>query len=118
MEFYSEPITVKFAVQPLLEKKPGLPAEFMWRGKSYTIIRLLKEWHDYRKRGKSQKFYAEKRGNAPQIRSRKRGSWGVGRDYYQVLTDSGEIFDIYFDRRPTRTQKGEWVLSRKVRTVD
>ncbi|MBU7012599.1 MAG: hypothetical protein HXS46_18105 [Theionarchaea archaeon] len=118
MEFYSEPIIVKFAVQPLLEKKPGLPAEFIWRGKSYTIIRLLKEWHDYRKRGKIREFYTEKRGNAPRIRSGKRGSWGVGRDYYRVLTGSEEIFDIYYDRRPTRKQKGEWVLLRKVRTID
>lgn len=75
MEFYSEPITVKFPVEPLLEKKPGLPAEFIWRGKPYKIITLLKEWH----------------------------------------TDSGSVFDIYYDRSPTgQKKKGEWVLLKKV----
>ncbi|KYK37609.1 MAG: hypothetical protein AYK19_06955 [Theionarchaea archaeon DG-70-1] len=66
MEFYSEPITVQFTVKPLLEKKPGLPAAFTWRGKSYKITKLLKEWHDYRKRGKMEEFYSKKRGNAPE----------------------------------------------------
>lgn len=114
MEFYSEPITVEFAAEPLLEKKPGLPAAFTWRGKSYAIVKLLKEWHDYRKREKIQEFYSKKRGNAPEMKSGKRGSWGVGRDYYRVLTDSGEIFDIYYDRKPVRQKKGEWVLLRRI----
>lgn len=115
MEFYSEPITVKFPVEPLLEKKPGLPAEFIWRGKPYKIITLLKEWHDYTKRGKIGKSYSQERGNAPRMKSRKKGSWGVGRDYYRVLTDSGSVFDIYYDRSPTgQKKKGEWVLLKKV----
>ncbi len=110
MDFYSEPITVKFAEEPLLEKKPGLPAEFIWRGKSYKITGLLKEWHDYRKRGRIEEFYGKRRGNAPEMKSDKRGSWGVGRDYYRVFTDSGEIFDIYYDREPSGQKKGEWIL--------
>lgn len=111
MEFYSEPITVEFTAEPLLEKKPGLPAAFTWRGKPYKITKLLKEWHDYRERGKMKEFLSKK---GPEMKSGKRGSWGVGRDYYRVLTDSGEIFDIYYDRRPVKQKKGEWVLLKKV----
>ena len=114
MEFYSEPITVAFSTKPLLEKKQGLPHAFIWRGKVYTIVNLIKEWHDYKKRGKMEEFYSEKRGNAPEMKSSTRGSWGVGRDYYRVLTDSGDIFDIYYDRRPLgQRKKGEWVLLKK-----
>ncbi len=43
-----------------------------------------------------------------------KGSWGVGRDYYRVQTDSGEIFDIYYDRKPKGQKKGEWILLRKI----
>lgn len=117
MEFHSEPITVEFSAEPLLEKRPGLPAAFAWRGKWYKITRLVKEWHDYRKRGNMEEFYRRKRGNAPDLKSSSRGSWGVGRDYYRVVTDSGEIFDIYYDRKPFKQKKGEWVLLKKVGSV-
>jgi hypothetical protein len=114
MEFYSEPITVKFSVEPLQEKKPGLPVAFTWRGKPYTIMALLKEWHGYRRRGTMKDFYDQKRGNAPEIVSGRKGSWGVGRDYYRVVVDSGEVFDIYYDRKPKgQKKKGEWTLYRK-----
>jgi hypothetical protein len=115
MKFYSEPITVKFSIKPLLEKKPGVPAAFTWRGRSYTVLALLKEWHDYRTRGRMLDFYDQKRGNAPEIVSGGKGSWGVGRDYYRVVVDSGEVFDIYYDRKPKgKTKKGEWTLYRRV----
>ena len=114
MEFYSEPITVEFCTDPLLEKKPGLPKTFTWRGKTYKITKLLKEWHDYRKREEIQHFHNTKRGNTPETKLSRRGSWGVGRDYYRVLTDSNEIFDIYYDRKPLREKKGEWVLLKRV----
>jgi len=44
--------------------------------------------------------------------AQKRGSWGVGKDYYRVVTDSGRIFDIYFDRAPkgVDNRKGAWFL--------
>jgi hypothetical protein len=46
----------------------------------------------------------------------RRGSWGVGRDYYRVLTDSGRIFDIYYDRAPKDAgrRKGAWFLYREL----
>ncbi len=114
MELYSEPISVKFRDEPLVEKKPGAPDAFIWRGKTYTIISVEREWHNYEIRGKMEKFYGQRRGNAPEMGPRKRGSWGIGKDYYQVKTDSGEIFVIYYDRQPAKSNKGQWVLLQKV----
>ena len=111
--FYSEPITVKFRKEPLLEKKTGPPDTFFWRGKSYTVVLVEKEWHNYDSRGRIKKFYSQRRGNAPEMNPRK-GSWGVGRDYYRVKTDTGEVFVIYYDRQPEKTKKGQWILLKKV----
>ena len=115
MEFYAEEIDVRFDWEPVLEKRPGLPAAFSWRGKEYLIVELLKEWHDYRQRGKSAAFYQKERGSFRAKSAQRRGSWGVGRDFYRVRTDSGEIFDIYYDRTPKGSEKiGQWVLFRKL----
>jgi hypothetical protein len=114
-EFYSEEIEVQFAEGPLLEKRPGLPAAFIWRGREYHVVELHQEWHDYRKRGRSRAFYEKERGAYWVKASRRRGSWGTGRDYYRVLTDTGEVFDIYYDRKPLRQKrKGQWILWRRV----
>ncbi len=113
MEFYSDPITVKFEKEPLIEKKTGAPHAFTWREKTYVIVAVEGEWHDYLPRGKSEEFYYQKRGDAPVMNPKKRGSWGVGTDYYRVRTDSGETFIIYYNRQPKGQKKGEWVLIRR-----
>ena len=115
MEFYAEEIDVRFDQEPALEKRPGLPAAFCWRGTEYVIVDLLKEWHDYRQRGKSAAFYEKERGSYRAKSAQRKGTWGVGRDFYQVRTDSGEIFEIYYDRAPTGRQRiGQWVLYRRM----
>jgi hypothetical protein len=45
-----------------------------------------------------------------------RGSWGVGRDYFHVRVESGQVFDIYYDRAPkgSAARKGAWFLYRRV----
>jgi hypothetical protein len=114
-EFYSEEIEVQFAEEPVLEKRPGLPTGFIWRGRAYRIVELRKEWHNYHKRGRSRAFYEKERGAYWVKASQRRGSWGAGRDYYRVLTDTGQVFDIYYDRKPLRQKrKGQWILWRKV----
>jgi hypothetical protein len=115
MEFYSDEIQVRFEREPTLEKKPGLPAAFIWRGREYVIVELMREWHDYRQRGKTKAFYERERGSYPAKSSQRRGSWGVGRDFYRVGTDSGEVFDIYYDRAPKgRVAEGPWILYRRL----
>ncbi len=52
VRFISEAVEVHFDRPPLLEKKPGCPDAFTWRGSTYRIVALLSEWHDYQRRGR------------------------------------------------------------------
>jgi hypothetical protein len=100
---------------PSLEKKPGVPDSFIWDGRTYRVVELLREWHDYRKRGKTAAFYVKEQGSFRAKKAEGRGSWGVGRDYYRVRTDAGEVFDIYYDRSPASGgRKGGWFLLRQL----
>lgn len=44
--------------------------------------------------------------------AKKRGSWGVGQDYYRIRVNTNQIFDIYFDRAPKDVdhRKGAWFI--------
>lgn len=110
--FIGERIEALFDRPPLREKRPGCPDKFVWRGRTYGVIEVLSESHDYRRRG----------GMAHNMRpehlrsAAKRGSWGVGRDLFRVRTDCEErIFELYYDRSPRLGgRKGGWVLVREV----
>ncbi len=110
--FYSEPIEALFDEPPMLEKKPGCPNDFSWRDRTYHVVETLREWHDYMPRGATRDRAEREHGRFwVQAAQQRRGSWGVGRDYYRVRTDSGELFDIYYDRKGG---KGGWYLWRSV----
>ena len=96
----------------MLEKKPGCPNRFVWRGDTYQILEILSEWHDYGRRGRMEH---NMRADHALVAAR-RGSWGVGRDYYRVRTDTGQVFDIYYDRAPKTAsdRKGAWFLYREM----
>ncbi len=114
--FIGQPIEVQFDDPPVLEKKPGCPDAFIWQERTYRIVELLSEWHDYRRRGRmSRNMRPEHAAVAAQ-----RGSWGVGQDYFRVRADSGQIFDIYFDRAPKDVdrRKGAWFLDKEMQAVD
>ncbi|MBI4770764.1 MAG: hypothetical protein HY784_10250 [Chloroflexi bacterium] len=106
--FIGEPIEALFDRPPALEKKPGCPDGFIWRGEIYRVAEMLAEWHDYRRRGRMA------RNMQPQHTAvaEHRGSWGVGRDYYRVRTAGDQVFDLYFDRAPQDAdrRKGGWFL--------
>ena len=109
--FIGEPIEVQFEQAPLLEKVPHCPDRFVWHGETFRVVEQLREWHDYRRRG------SMARNMAPQhlATARRRGSWGVGRDYFRVRTDVGRVFDLYYDRSPSGgDRKGGWFLYREV----
>lgn len=116
LRFIDEPIEVHFDQPPMLEKKPGCPSEFVWGGETYRVVEMLSEWHDYRRKGR---MAINMRPDHAATAGR-RGSWGVGRDYYRVRTDSGRIFDLYYDRAPknARDRKGGWVLFREMAVPD
>lgn len=110
--FISEPITAEFDEPPLLEKKPGCPDRFVWDDTRFAIVEMLAEWHDYERRGRM----AQNMQPAHVRRARQSGSWGVGRDFYRVRTDSGRVFEIYYTRAPKDADRrgGSWVLYREL----
>lgn len=112
LRFLGEPIQVHFEQPPTLEKKPGCPDTFIWRERSYQIVEKLMEWHDYRRRGRmAVNMRPEHAAHAAQ-----RGSWGVGRDYFRVRVETGQIFDLYYDRAPKDVdrRKGGWFIFREL----
>jgi hypothetical protein len=110
--FIGQEIEVSFDEPPLLEKKPGCPNRFIWQETTFEIVRLLDEWHDYRRRGRM----AQNMSPAHLSVAEQRGSWGVGRDYYRVLTAGGRVFELYYDRAPKDAdrRKGAWFLFREL----
>ncbi len=111
--FIAEPIQVHFDRPPTLEKKPGCPDAFTWRGEVYQIVEKLSEWHDYTRRGRMARNMQPQHAEV----ASHRGSWGVGLDYYRVRTDTGRIFDIYYDRAPKDAdrRKGQWFLNQELK---
>jgi Domain of unknown function (DUF6504) len=117
LRFINEPIEAFFERAPLLEKKPGAPAGFIWRGERYLILEVLSEWHDYERRGRMSRNMQPKHASAAE----RRGSWGVGQDYYRVRAQDERrqeerLFDIYYDRAPKDVdrRKGAWFLDREM----
>jgi hypothetical protein len=112
IQFISEPIQVFFNQAPLLEKKPGPPSRFIWRGVEFSVTEVLSEWHEYQRRGRMARNMQSRHASHAELR----GSWGVGQDYYRVRTQDDRIFDLYFDRAPKDVdrRKGAWFLFREM----
>ncbi|RPI32643.1 MAG: hypothetical protein EHM70_08415 [Chloroflexota bacterium] len=108
IRFISEPVEVRFDKPPMIEKKPGPPDEFIWRGTTYRIVEILSEWIDYQRRGRM----ARNMMPTHAATASRRGSWGVGLFYFRVRTSSNQVFDLYYDRSPKNVdnRKGNWFL--------
>jgi hypothetical protein len=116
INFIQEAIEVQFDQAPLLEKKPGCPDGFYWRGERFRVIEKLSEWHDYQRRGRMARNMRPEHAS----RASSRGSWGVGQDYFRVETETGRIFDLYYDRAPAGVdhRKGAWFLEKELSWVE
>jgi hypothetical protein len=97
-------------------KRPHCPRAFEWRGTMHTISSCLREWKDYARRGKMSHNMRPSHLEAAE----KRGSRGVGRYYFRVLTDEGRSFDLYYDRAPRDTADGagSWYLLQELERAD
>lgn len=100
-EFISQPIVpvaATFNTARMSIGEPGLPGEFIWHDKTYTVKKVLNTW----------------RKTSPCTHGS--GEMYVRRHYYKILTGSGDRMTLYFDRQPRR---GEalgprwWLLSRE-----
>lgn len=107
-QFVCEEIKVEFDKEFVLEKKPPCPISFIWREQNLIVEELISSWFDYERKGKK----AKNMRNTHLARARVKGSWGVGRIYYKVRCEFGEIVVIYYDRSPNNVcdRKGKWIL--------
>ena len=106
--FISEPISVKFNKKPTFSKTPSCPSSFTWRGKRFIINRCLSEWKDFSRRGRMAQNMQPQHAETAE----KRGSWGVGKFFFDVQTKDGRLFRLYYDRSPKNAfnHSGTWIL--------
>lgn len=114
-DFYAEPIDVQFIQPPLLRKRPHCPDSFTWREKNFMIVKVIEEWVDYSRRGRT-RHNMRPRNLSKAIR---RGSWGVGRFYFRVQTAGNRYFDLYYDRAPKDAgdRMGHWYIWRELMPI-
>jgi hypothetical protein len=90
-EFFSEEIEVK------RDEKTKNPVSFIWRGIEYKVKEIIAFWPDF---------------SQPKTGARKKQWWQrKHRNYYRILTEQDEVFEIYFDRGSKREV---WILNTKL----
>ncbi|MEJ2658209.1 MAG: DUF6504 family protein [Desulfobacterales bacterium] len=73
--------------------EPGLPREFVWRGRTIKIAAVLRTW---RETGKC-------RHGSPELY--------VRRHWFEIATTADSTMKIYFDRQPREKRKNDrWWL--------
>ena len=110
--YIGQEISVEFNEAPLLSKKPPCPDRFLWNGDAFEIVELLGEWRDYGRRGRM----ASNMQPEHAARAAEHGSWGVGRTFFQVKVENGQMFELYYDRAPKDAddRHGSWFLRREL----
>lgn len=87
------PVGAAFDVSRMAAGEPGLPREFVWRGRTIKIAAVLRTW---RETGKC-------RHGSPERYFRKH--------WFEVATISNSTMKIYFDRQPRNGPKrNRWWL--------
>lgn len=114
LRFIGERIQVQFDQAPTFLKKPGCPDRFVWDGETYRIVETLSERKDYGRRGRMVRNMSPIHA----VMATRRGSWEVGRFYFRVRADTGQVFELYYDRAPNNgdDRKGAWFLFQEMRT--
>jgi hypothetical protein len=112
LHFIGEEIEIHFNVPPVRQKTPPCPDGFSWQGCTYRVIAKISEWHDFTRRGRM----ARNMRPAHAAVAAGRGSLGVGRFYFRVRTDTGQVFDLYYDReiKDVDDRLGHWFLYREM----
>jgi hypothetical protein len=112
LHFLDQPIEVTFDTPPAREKAPDCPSRFIWEGKTYRVVEMLSAWTDFKRRGRM----ARNMQPAHAAVASTRGSLNVGRYYFRVKVDTGQIFDVYYDRamKNVDNRKGQWFMYREL----
>jgi hypothetical protein len=108
LHFIGEEIQVRFETLPVRQKTPPCPDGFSWQGREYIVKEKISEWVDYTRRGRM----AHNMRPAHAARAAERGSLGVGRFYFQVRTETNQVFILYYDRlvKDVDDRLGHWYL--------
>jgi hypothetical protein len=116
LHFIGSSIEVQFDKEPLHKKKPGCPDRFVLDGQVIDVVEKVGEWHDYSRTG----HMTHNMRPANMAKALRRGSWGVGRFYFRVQTENGQIFDLYYDRTPkdASDREGSWFLYREMKKTE
>jgi hypothetical protein len=106
--FISEPVEVRYIIPPAYSKKPTCPDGFIWKEVDFDIVDCLSEWKNYTRHGMSSRNMQPQHAEL----ASKRGSWGVGKFFFDVETRNGQLFRIYYDRAPkdASDRQGMWIL--------
>ncbi len=112
LHFIGEEIEIHFDQEPARQKTPPCPDGFTWHGRPYRVVEKLSEWHDFTRRGRMARNMRPAHASV----AAERGSLGVGRFYFRVRTDTGQIFDLYYDRaiKDVDDRLGHWFLYREI----
>jgi hypothetical protein len=112
LHFIDQPVAVNFDAAPARQKTPPCPDGFTWEDRNYRIIEKLSEWKDFTRRGRLARNMRPAHASA----AAERGSLGVGRFYFRVRVDSGQVFDLYYDRliKDVDDRLGHWFLYREL----
>lgn len=116
LHFHDDLIEALFDSPPALEKSPDCPDAFEWNKQTYRITELLASWSDFTRRGRA----ARNMRPSHALVAAGRGSLGVGRFYFRVKVENGQIFDLYYDRAPKDVdhRKGQWFVYRELKEGD
>jgi phosphoribosylglycinamide formyltransferase-1 len=90
-----KPVTKTADTSRMAIGEPGLPGEFVWRGKTVTVRAVLRSWRETGKcRHGSSEMYVRKH-------------------WYEVVTVSNGTMKIYFDRQARGGKAGArwWLFS-------
>jgi hypothetical protein len=112
IHFIDNPIEVSFDTPPIRQKTPHCPNGFTWEGKPYRVLEMLAEWKDFSRRGRM----ARNMRPAHAETAASHGSLGVGKFYFRVRTDTGQVFDLYYDReiKDVDDRLGHWFIYREM----
>lgn len=115
LHFLDQPIEVIFNTPPAREKTPDCPNGFIWEDKTYRVVEMLSSWSDFKRRGKMARNMRPEHAAV----AANRGSLNVGRFYFRVHVDTGQFFDIYYDRamKNVDDRKGQWFVYREMRSA-
>jgi hypothetical protein len=114
--FIGEEIKVAFDREPVRQKTPPCPDGFTWQGNNYRVVEKISEWTDFTRRGRM----ARNMRPAHAAVAAERGSLGVGRFHFRVRTDTGQLFDLYYDRaiKDVDDRLGHWFLYREIFVIN